>query len=1130
MEKLRKWMSVPGGGALAVLALCALPSVARGAETAETAGAAEDPFAELEFRHIGPVGNRAPAVVGVAGDPRTYYAGSASGGIFKTSDGGATWEPIFDDTPASSIGSLAVAPSDPNVVWAGTGETFIRANISIGDGIYRSTEAGRSWEHRGLAESGRIGRIVVDPRDPDVVFAAALGHAYGPQQERGVYRTRDGGATWERVLFVDENTGAIDLVMDPNNPRILFAAMWQLKLWTAGRESGGPGSGLYVSRDGGESWERLEGHGLPEGPWGKIGLAMSAADSDRVYALIETSSNQDFAPFDDFQGVLWRSDDGGREWTMVSADNNLAQRPLYYSRAAAAPDDANEITFLSVRQWISHDGGVSAEEQNSGWDHHDIWIDPLDGDRRITGHDGGVSISVNRGASWLRPQLPIAQMYHVATDNRIPYFVYGNRQDGPTAMGPSNTLAGDEIPVGAWSTVGGCEVGFTVPDPEDPNLVWAGCYDGILDLYDHRTGHARNVSVWPQAIESWAAEELEYRIQWTAPLAISPHDHETVYYGSQYVHRTRDQGRTWEVISPDLTTADPELMKRTGGLTLDDAGPTLAPVVFAIAESPIEPGVIWAGTNDGQVQVTRDGGATWSNVTAALRGVPPLGTISNIEPSRHASGAAYLTVDRHQEGDTTTYVYRTSDYGASWESLRGDLPESVFGYAHCVREDPRRPGLLYLGTENALWVSFDDGGHWRELGAGLPPAPVHWLEIQPHFDDLVVATYGRGFWILDDVTPLRAYSEAAAADQPTLFAPRPAYRFLAREEAWSEYQSAATGSNPEDGATLHYYLPAEAAGDVTLVVRGPDGEIVRELEDLEGAAGLHRTHWDLYEEKTTQVKLRTKPEESSKVRLPEEGWRRLTDGGRFAIYAPPGRYQVELVVGGEVAGTASLVVLKDPGAAGTEEELARQMETLRELRALIEEAAEIVNAAEWSRRQLGELRTVWQELRATDGESSVDGDGAEVEEDEGEDPPRRGRGAGGRGSAEEGAGDAASEADSDTAGEAGFPGALDALEERLAALEGRFFDLRLTGAYQDSLRWKRLLYAQLTRLADTISRTDLPPTRSQLEFFAAVSAQVAEARAEWRRLRDEEIPAFNARAAGEGIGAVVLAAAADETP
>jgi len=1080
-------------GVSSLLCLVLLPALAPAEETESN-----DPFSELEFRYIGPVGNRAPAVTGVAGDPHTFYAGAASGGIFKTSDGGATWAPIFDDTPASSVGSLAVSLSDPNVVWAGTGETFIRANISIGDGIYRSTDAGRTWENRGLTQSGRIGRVVIHPEQPEVVFAAALGHAYGPQEERGVFRTKDGGETWQKVLFVDQDTGAIDIVMDPNNPRILFAAMWQIHIRTSGRTSGGPGSGLHMSRDGGDTWTSLEGHGLPNKPWGKIGLTMSAADSDRIYALIETSSNRDFEPVDDFQGVLWRSDDGGKSWSMISADNNLTQRPLYYTRASAAPDNANEITFMAVQQSISYDGGATIERQNSGWDHHDIWIDPVDPERRITGHDGGVSITVNRGQTWHRPQLPIAQIYHVATDTRIPYNVYGNRQDGPTAMGPSNSLTGSTIPVGAWQEVGGCEVGFTLPDPEDPNTVWAGCYDGILNLYDHESRQSRDVSVWPQAIESWAAEELKYRIQWTAPLAISPHDHETVYYGSQYVHRTRNKGQTWDVISPDLTTGDPELMRRTGGLTLDDAGPTIAPVVFAIAESPLEPGVIWAGTNDGQVQLTRDAGETWANVTTGLAGAPALGTISNIEPSRHAAGAAYLTVDGHQEGDTGTHVYRTSDYGASWTSLRGDLPQSVFSYAHCVREDPRRAGMLYLGTENELWVSFDDGSAWEPLGAGLPPAPVHWMEIQEHFDDLVVATYGRGFWILDDLAGLREFDRAVDGGAPRLFAPRDTYRFRGREASWSEYQNAAAGQNPESGASLHYYLPEKADKGVSIVVRDAAGGEVSELKGLNSAAGLHRTHWDLFQKRTPEVKLRTRPEEASHVGLPDRGWRRLTDGGRFSLFSPPGAYTVELKVGDEVVDSGSLEVLKDPASPGSEAEIAEQMVVLRDLRKLVSDSVESVNASEWSRKQLDDLRGTLEALRSPEASTA---DTVDETGDEASAP-----------------GDETSEPETPD-----LLAAIDELDGKLKDFEGLYFDLRLTGAFQDSLRWKRLLNAQLTRLAWNISGSDVRPTDAQLAFYREVKGQVEASLEIWRQLRDEEIPAFNSLVASEGVGAVVLA-------
>ncbi len=1034
-------------------------------------------FDELKYRHIGPVGNRVIAVTGEPGDPRVYYAGAASGGIFKTTDGGAHWQPVFDEEPVSSIGSLAVAPSDPNVVWAGTGETFIRANISIGNGIYRSTDRGKTWQHRGLEETGRIGRVLVHPEKPDVVYAAALGHVYGPQQERGVYRTTDGGESWKRVLFVDENTGCSDLVMDPGNPRILFAGMWQIHVNTWSRQSGGPGSGLYTSRDGGESWEKLEGGGLPDFPWGKIGLTMSAADSGRVYALIETNSNRDFESFDEFQGVLWRSDDGGESWTMASADNNLVQRPLYYSRALAAPDDADEVYFMSVRHSTSLDGGKTAFSTKSqpGWDHHDMWIDPGDAERMIVGHDGGVSISTNGGASWSRPQLPIAQMHHVNVDRRIPYFVYGNRQDGPSARGPSNTLTGGAIPIGAWHSVGGCEVGFAVPDPVEEQYVWTGCFDGILELHDLTTGRSRNVSVWPDAVESWPAGELKYRFQWSFPIAMSPHDHRRVYVGSQFVHMTADGGESWDVISPDLTTDDPELQRRTGGLTLDDAGPTIAPVVFAIAESPLEEGLIWAGTNDGLVQLTRDGGRNWTDVTANLPDLPPRGTVSNVEPSRHAAGTCYLTVDRHQLGDTDPHVYKTADYGQTWTKLSDGIPRSVFSYAHCVREDPVRPGLLYLGTENGVWVSWDDGGRWHSLQSNLPHAPVHWLAIQEDFNDLVVATYGRGFWILDDVTPLQQLT-APAAPSPEdeedaaalLFAPRPAYRFRFREPPMSQPEDPAAGENPEYGASLHYRLAADLDDEEELEVAVLDssGVLVATLEDAPTKAGLHRLHWNLRYTRTREVKLRTKPEENPHVPIPEKGWRPLSDGGRLAVLAPPGTYTVRLTAGDDVL-TRALTVEKDPATGGSEGEIRMQAEVLFELRDMLNLATDLVNEIEWLRKQLDDLD---ERLRDTDRPDSE-----EIRE------------------------------------------AAEELDDDLKELESAFFDLRLTGARQDTLRWRRLLYSKIAYLARSIGGSDFPPTSQQLELYDLLRQELEARHRRFAEIRDGDVAAFNEMLRGKGV-------------
>ena len=528
--------------------------------------------------------------------------------------------------------------------------------------------------------------------------------AYGPQPDRGVFRTTDGGTTWEKVLFVDEDTGASDLVMDPNNPRILFAGMWQLIIRSWARESGGPGSGLHMSRDGGDTWTKLSGHGLPEFPWGKVALAVAPSNSDRVYALIEAGL-EDGGP-----GVLWRSDDGGDSWELVSRDHNLNRRPHYYSRMAVLPGDHNEIYFLAGQVSASVDGGATYRVVRELFpDNHDMWIDPLNPDRLIIANDRYVNISTNRGASWLRVGLPVAQMYHVATDDRIPYYVFGNRQDGPAHRGPSNSLTGTQIPEALWTWTGGSESGFTYADPADPNMMWTTGQAGFLQHFDLRTGYARQVNASFE--RGWPIADLRYRFQWTFPIALSPHDPNRLYVGSQHVHVTEDRGQTWRVISPDLTTNDKSKQQVSGGLTPDNTSIEFYCVLFAIAESPLEEGVVWAGSNDGLVHVTRDGGATWTNVTANLPGLPHWGTVSNIEPSRHAAGTAYLTVDFHQVNNRDPFIYKITDYGATWTSIGAGIPRSLHSYAHCVREDPVRPGLLYVGTENALSaprVAFSD--------------------------------------------------------------------------------------------------------------------------------------------------------------------------------------------------------------------------------------------------------------------------------------------------------------------------------------------------------------------------------------------------------------------------------------
>ncbi|MFQ5742372.1 MAG: WD40/YVTN/BNR-like repeat-containing protein [Acidobacteriota bacterium] len=1061
-------------------------------------------FGQLTYRHIGPVGNRVSAVVGVPGDPNIYYIGAASGGVFKTIDGGVHWRPIFDDQPAASIGSLAIDPVNPNVVWAGTGETFIRSNVVAGNGIYKSVDGGKSWQRMGLEKTGRIGRIVINPQDPDIVFAAALGHLYGPQQERGVFRTRDGGKSWERVLFVDENTGAADIVIDPNNPRILFAGMWQMQIWTWGRKSGGPGSGLWRSKDGGDTWVELTDgshNGLPKKPLGKIGLAMSPQDSQRVYALIETNSSREIWELDEHQGVLWRSDDGGDSWRMVNGNHVLAQRPLYYTRMAVAPDDADEVHFMSTRHTKSLDGGLTVKSGGAGGDNHTMWIDPEIPDRMIVGNDGGVSISTTRGKTWFRPQLPIAQMYHVYVDNQIPYNVMGNRQDGGSASGPSNYLGGGGfggsfIPTSAWHSVGGCESGFAVPDPVDNNIVWSGCYDSILERYDARNGYARNVTVWPDNPEGWAAGDLKYRFQWTSPIAISPHDHDRVYVGSQVVHMTTNGGQSWQVISPDLTTNDKSKQQKMGGLTYDDTSPTYAAVLFAIAESPVQEGLIWTGSNDGLIHLTRDGGGTWTNVTGNFKDLPPWGTFSRIEPSRYAAGTAYVAVDFHQVGIFNPYLYKTSDYGASWERIDATIPRSVLSYTHVVREDPVRRGLLYAGTGNAIYVSFDDGAHWLPLQSNLPHAPVHWLTIQEHFNDLVVGTYGRGFWIMDDITPLRQLTDEVKDSDAYLFEVRPAYRFRNKEGNMSPNTPAA-GQNPPYGASINYWLggPQPEGEDqgrkVKIEILDGNGETVRTLGKLPSGAGIdrnsergqahekpsteagiNRVYWDLRYESSHTAKLRSKPPHHSHFKLDEDGSRRIPDGGRVAPLAPPGEYTVKLTVDGTEF-TRPLVVLKDPHTAGTEADIAAQFKVMLALRDDVNDLVEMLDEAESVREQIGELNRRIKGLA-----SLTENDTKEIVE--------AGKG----------------------------------VDQKLIDLEMKFTDLRLNGG-QDSLRYGRQLYAKMTSLAGYIGSSDFRPTDQQRAVLEMYGEMLGTYQQQMSEIRDTDVAAFNHMLREKGLGTVI---------
>jgi len=999
-------------------------------------------FGALQWRTIGPEGNRFSAAAGIPGDPLTYYVGSASGGIWKTTDGGVHWAPIFDAQPVQSIGALAIAPSDRNVVWAGTGESHIRSHISVGQGVYRSLDAGRTWTLMGLEKTGRIARVVIHPTNPEVVLVCALGHAYGPQPERGVFRTTDGGATWAKVLFVDENTGCSDLVMDPSNPRTLFAGMWQIEIRTWGRISGGPGSGLFASKDGGITWARQSGNGLPVKPVGKVTLAMAHSNPQRVFALIETGDGIPWEGQPTEDGQVWRSDNGGRTWALINRDRNAMGRPHYYSRMAVSTDNENETWFLTASFSKSIDGAATIRvlqgQEAPGGDHHDIWIDPTDAERMIVAHDQGLSISQNRGRTWFRQRLLNAQMYHVTVDNSIPYHVFGNKQDEPTYRGPSNSRVvggrGAGISRGMWHAVGGGESGWATPDPTDPNVIWSsssgsGMRGGIVTRFEENRRQFRMVEVWPHESNGPAAG-VRYRFIWDAPLHISPHDHNTVYTGSQHLHRTRDGGQSWQVISPDLTLNDKSRQQASGGLTGDNIGVEYAGTVYAIAESPKDKGTIWIGTNDGLVQLTRDDGATWTNLTKNLPSLPAWGSVRSIVPSRHDAATTYLTVDFHQVNNRDPFVYRTRDYGKTWVLIVTGIPKSMLSYAKVIAEDPVRPGLLYLGTENAIYVSFDAGDRWLPLQENLPHAPVSGIVVQERFNDLVISTYGRGFWIMDDITPLQRLDEAVLAKPAHLFPLREAWRFRPITAPSTTYDDPTTGENPEYGASINYYLRTPAATTPSIRILDSTGTVVRALRGT-NTAGINRVTWDLRGELSTEVRLRTSPRYAPHIAAGADG-RAAPGAPRLSILLPPGRYTVKLTVDGKEL-TESLQVRKDPHSAGTEADIAAQVAMLSALRADLEKGATAVHRIEAMRVQLAAL--------ARTGDASV----AE---------------------------------------------AARGLEEKLADLEMNLVDLRLTGTGQDGVRFGSKLLSKFGHLANGLASGDFRPTDQQVEVQRVLEADL----------------------------------------
>jgi photosystem II stability/assembly factor-like uncharacterized protein len=1004
-------------------------------------------FAALRWREIGPFrGGRVAAVAGDYEHPLVFYMGATGGGVWKTVNAGLTWQPIADSIlGAGSIGAVAVAPSDANVVYVGTGESTLRGNLSPGDGMYRSTDGGKTWSRIGLADAGQIARIMVDPRDPDRLYVAVLGHAFGPNATRGVFRSSDGGTTWQKILFQSDSAGAIDLVLDPSNPRVLYAALWQAQRTPWSFTSGGTYSGLYKSTDGGDSWTDLtRKKGMPAGVIGRIGVAVSYHDPNRVWALVEAK-----------EGGLFRSDDGGETWRRTSDDHDIRQRAWYFSNVYADPGNDDAVWVLNTSLLKSVDGGREFKPvRGSHGDHHALWIDPRNADRLVNGNDGGATVSLDGGATWsAEANQPTAQFYHVIATTHEPYKICGAQQDNSTVCIASRS-DGAFIDERDWYDVGGGESGWIAARSDDPDVVFAGSYGGYLTRYDVRTGQERDINAWPDNPMGWPAADLKHRFQWTFPIVLAPTNPADLYIGSQVLLKSTDEGEHWTAVSPDLTRNDKSRQQASGGpITKDNTSIEYYGTIFTIAPSPRDSGVIWVGTDDGLVQVTRDGGRTWQDVTP--KDVTVGTQVSMVEASPHDAATAYVAATRYKLDDFSPYAFVTHDFGKTWRRITSGIPADHF--VRVVREDPVRKGLLYAGTEFGAYVSLDDGTSWQSLRLNLPVVPIHDLAVKGN--DLIAATHGRSFWILDDVSPLRQITAEVALADHWLYTPSDAWRHPGGGFTPSRFIP--VGKNPPRGAVLDFYLRAapDSTTPVVLEIRDGRDSLVRRFstrpapggDSLKVTAGLNRFVWDLRYPGAHRFKGIV-----------------LWAGDLRGPLAVPGSYTVQVTAGGWSA-TRPFAVREDPRAKVTTADLRRQFDLLIRIRDRVSAANDAVK----------QIRDVVGQL---------DGVAARVKGD-----PHAGA----------------------------ITGPLDSLKTHLQAVERAIYQTQNRSG-EDPLNFPIRINNKIAALTGVVGSADAAPTDQSVVVFDTLNAQLQVQLDRLQQVLTTELPAFNRLVRDQDVPAVIL--------